>query len=142
MLGQLASCDVIPAICALRRKKLSVEKLAGLAVHFIKASASAGGVIVAVLGHSHAGTLRKEPHGFDVVEVLNSANKRDDVAPRAAAKAIIALRVRVNMERRRALRMKRTSAGICAAGAFQLDIIFNDRNYLVAVPKFLQETLR
>ena len=98
MLVQLAPGNVIPAICAFRGEQLTVEELPGFAVHFVQPAAFTGGIVVAVLRHSHSGALRQESHRLDVVKVLDSADKGDDVAAGAAAEAVVALGVRVDME--------------------------------------------
>ena len=142
VLGELTSGDVIPAVGALRGEQLPVEELPRLAVHFVEPLALSRGFVVAVLRHGEPGALREEPYRLDVVEVLDGADERYRVAARAAAEAVVALGVGVDMERRRSLRMERTAAGIGSPRALELDVIFDKRNYLVRVPDFLEKSLR
>ena len=84
----------------------------------------------AILGHGVVVVAQRDPgprreafDGFDEVEVLHLAHERDRVAVRLATEAEVTPDVRVDVERRRLLRVERAEAEVAAADTLQREVL-------------------
>ena len=78
-------------------------------------------------GQRNPRLFRKEFHSAAVIEFFDFHDERDDIAARAAAKAIKALRRRINRERRCAFAVEWAQSLFVCAGFAQRHVALNDR---------------
>ena len=145
--GRIGQAALLPPVGAggggLRR--LGVELLikipGGAAVNFQKPLAGAGFLVI-LLRHGHPGAGGQLLDGLHIAQVVVFAHKGDGVPRRAAAKAIVALGLRIHHEGRRFFVVERAQSGGGAAAAAQLDILADQILNVVAPHHFLNVFLR
>ena len=99
-------------------------------------------IVHVVLRHLQAGALRQKAHRFHIVQILDAADKGDDIPAHTAAKAIKRAVFRVHIKRRRFLMVKGTQPDHIPAAAPQADIRRHHIDNIAAHLQLLQKSFR
>ena len=113
-------------------------------MHLQQRFAKPGGIVssaIAPLGQADAELLRQHLHRFREIDFLVQLEKLEHVAAGAAAEAVKKSFLRIDVKRRRLLRMKRTQPLVGRPRTLQRNIVLDDLDDVGMKPEIVDELL-